>query len=187
MAALASATQPGPDGPLTADDGQHLEDALAGIVGNAATPAESARTVTITGRSVNAYFRFQGADLLPSSVTEPELRFLDPGRVSGRATVDLDHIRSQQPRGRLDLLRYVGGRVEVAAVVVVQGAAHIGHVEIESVSIGGVPMPPAILVELVRYFSRTERHPGVDITEPFTLPYAIDEFRVENGRAVIVQ
>lgn len=186
-AVLTGAAQPSVDGPLTAADGQKVEDAIASIVTNAATPAEALRTVTITARSVNAFLRFQGAGLLPGGVREPELQFIDPGRVSGRATINLDEIRTQQQRGHLDPLRYVSGHVEVLAVVVVQAANHVGQVAIETVSIGGIPMPPAVLVELVRYYSRTEQHRGVDITEPFTLPYAIMELRVENGRVVIEQ
>ena len=187
VAVLANAAQPGADDPLTAADGQRLEEAIASIVVNASTPAEMPREVTITARSVNAFFRFQGAGLLPSGIGEPELRFLDSGRISGRATIDLDQIRTQRERGQLDPLRYVSGQVEVLAVVVAQAADHVGQVEIESISIGGIPMPPAVLVELVRHYSRTEQHPGVDITEPFTLPYAIAALRVESGRAVIEQ
>lgn len=184
---LAGAAQPGPDDPLTAADGQQLEDAIASIIKNAATPINAPRAVTVTARSVNAFLRFQGAGQLPVGVDEPELQFLDSGRVSGRATINLDAIRTQQQRGQLDPLRYVSGQVEVLAVIILQAADHIGQVEIETVSVGGIPMPPAVLVELVRHYSRTEQHPGVDITEPFTLPYAITGLRVENGRAVIEQ
>ena len=59
--------------------------------------------------------------------------------------------------------------------------------DVESITIGGVPMPSSFFAELVRYYSRSEQYPdGVDVREPFDLPYGMSELRVEHEQVVVV-
>ena len=188
VVAIGVATQTEPDAPLTLADGRQLEQALSEISRNAAASLDEPRSVTITERSVNAYLRFQGAHLLPAGISDPEITMGQAGRVTGRATVDLDDVRAQRPRGMLDPLRYVSGSVPVTAVAVVQSADQMVHVEIESVYLGSVPVPMTVLLELVRFHSRSEGQPeGVDLTQPVRLPQGIDAVRVEESQIVVVQ
>ena len=185
---VVAAGQPGT--PLSAADGRELETALSRILLNAATDHTAAepRRVVISERAVNAYFRFQGADLLPPGIVDPEVSMPGAGRLRARATVDLDGMRDQQARGALDPLRYLSGSVPVTVVGVVHAADRTIRVEVESVEVGGVTVPPALFYELVRYHTRSERQPdGVDLTGSFVLPYSIDAVRMERQRTVVVQ
>lgn len=185
---LVAAVQPG--APLSAADGRELEAALSRILLNAATDqtATAPREVVLSERAVNAYFRFQGVDLFPPGIVNPAVSMLGGGRLQVQAMVDLDGIRTLQPRGRLDPLRYLSGSVPVTAVGVVHAAERTIRVDVESVVIGTVTVPPAIVHELVRYYTRSDHQPGgVDLMATYALPYSIDAVRIERSRAVVVQ
>ena len=175
------------DEPLIAADGRRLEAKLVRIFANAEMAGPDVPdAIPLSEREVNAYFRFQGASQFPAGVTEPTLAFADRGRVSASAVIDLDAVRASRERGVLDPLRYVGGSVKVMARGTLGAADGVGRLEVESVTVGGVPMPTAVLLELVRYYTRSARRPdGVDPTEPFVLPYGIQQVLVDDGLAVI--
>ena len=182
---LMTATQTEP--PLTSAEGQRLEPKLAQIVTNGQSDTPSTPTV-LYQREVNAYLTFQAAEALPIGVTDPFIAFGDNGHLSARAAVDLGAVSSSQPRGILDPLAYLSGVVPVAASGVLHTANGGGRLDIDSVSVGGIPVPRAVLHELVRYYSRTGSQPdGVDLSEPFTLPYQIVEVRISRSQATVVQ
>ena len=169
---------------LTPAEGQRLAETLDEIVGYSRAPGSPARTIVLTERGINAYLRFQAADLLPPVVGEPRMRLLRDGRLSARAVIDLDRLRAERPRGPLDPLRYLGGQVEVVAVGALRASAGVGRFEIESVHVETVPVPVVLLVEAVRAYRGSG---GFDLTAPFRLPYGIEELRVEAARAIVVQ
>ena len=184
LGAAVPTGQPESTPPLTPAEGQRLAETLDAIVGYSGAPGSPARTNVLTERDVNAYLRFQGADLLPPVIGEPRMRLLDDGRLTARALIDLDRLRAERPRGPLDPLRYLGGRVEVVAVGALRASAGVGRFEIESVHVESIPVPVVLLVEAVRAHPGSD---GFDLTAPFQLPYGIRELRVEAARAIVVQ
>jgi hypothetical protein len=114
---------------------------------------------------------------------------LGPGRLSGRAVVDLDAVRkAKNPTSLLDPMNYLMGRVPVTATGSLKTGNGVGHFALESASVGGVPIPKLILQEIVSYYSRTAENPsGVSLDDPFALPARIREIQVERGQAIIVQ
>jgi hypothetical protein len=49
-------------------------------------------------------------------------------------------------------------------------------------------MPKSLLQELLSYYSKTPENPaGINMDTPFALPAAIQEIRVGQGTAVVVQ
>jgi hypothetical protein len=64
----------------------------------------------------------------------------------------------------------------------------VGHFQLESASVSGVPVPKLLLQEIVSYYSRSpENTSGIGIDDPFALPARIREIQVERGQAIIVQ
>lgn len=52
----------------------------------------------------------------------------------------------------------------------------------------GVPLPKAIVQELVSFFSRTANNPnGFNLDEPFNLPAKIRDIMVNPAESVVVQ
>ena len=188
LAALGVAGQPETSGPLTAQDGQRLGRKISQIHERDATGGSEVQRLVVFEREVNAHLRFQGASQLPPSVTLPKLSILGQGRVIAEVMIDLDILRESRQRGVLDLLNYLGGKVPVMATGVVQATGGVGQVTVEAVEIAGISVPPAVLYQLVRYYTRGESYPeGFDLAAPFELPYSIRAVAVEVGRAVVVQ
>jgi hypothetical protein len=187
LTTVGTAFQAVSDAPLTAEDGRRLEEKLVQIFTNAEVAGSRVpEAITLPQREVNAYMRFQAALEFPTGVAEPTLTFTDGGRVTASAVIGLDAVRDSRQRGVLDPLRYVGGAVDVIAVGTLSAADGVGRLAVEAVSIGGVPMPTSVLLELVRFYSRSERRPeGVDPTDPFDVPYGIRWVMITDGLAVI--
>ncbi len=52
----------------------------------------------------------------------------------------------------------------------------------------GVPVPKALLQQVVSYYSRTPENPeGIDLEAPFPLPVNIRQIETLRGQAIIVQ
>jgi len=122
-------------------------------------------------------------------VTQPKVTIIGNGRVMGVATVDLDAVSRQNSSGStFDLWKLVGGRVPVSVTGVLQTKDGRGQFDLQSATLGGVPVPKALLQELVSYYSRTGDHPdGVRLDAPFALPARIQQIEVGQGQAVVVQ
>ena len=151
-------------------------------------PARTARTTEITDAEVNAYLRYHAKDDIPVGIVEPTLLALGDGRVSGRALVDLDAVRTQKQRGWLDPLGYLSGRMPLTAAGRLISKDGVGRFELESAEISGVPVPKTVIQELLSHYSRTPEDPnGIDMDDPFPLPSRIREIRVGRSAATIVQ
>ena len=157
----------------------------------AAAPASAAashRTI-VSENEVNSWFAYRGQELIPKGVTEPKVTIIGNGRVMGVATVDLDAVSKKNASGgTFDLWKLVGGRVPVAVTGVLQTKGGRGQFDLQNATLSGVPVPKALLQELVSYYSRTADHPdGVRLDESFALPARIQQIEVGQGQGVVVQ
>jgi len=131
-------------------------------------PCPKRLSTTITQGEVNAYLRIYAAGDLPEGVVSPLVTILGGGRVSGRATVDLDRVRTSRKRGWLDPAAYLTGKVPVTAVGILHTRDGIGRFELESATVGGIAVPKTVLQELLSYYSRTPEDPdGLNLDETF--------------------
>ncbi len=177
-----------PADPLTLEDGARLEHKLISILGHADTESSEARLTPLLEPEINAFLRFQGASSLPTGITTPTVRIGAAELVSAEAVIDLDVIRQQQARTWLDPLRYLTGRLRVTASGTVRSGGGVARIDIQSVTVAGIPVPVLVLQELVRHFTRTLDHPdGTRLDGPIPLPYRITELQLSPGQAVIVQ
>ena len=172
-------------------DADLLRQKVAAIVefGTLTRPAGQPRRTTLTESELNAYLTLDATKDLPAGVVEPSLSILGPGRLSGRAVVDLDAVRRQQPpQGLLDPRRLLVGRLPVTASGVLQTANGVARFSLESAAVGGIPMPKAVLQEILGYYTRSaERPEGLNMDDPFALPSNIREIHVDRGQAVVIQ
>jgi hypothetical protein len=146
------------------------------------------RTV-ITENELNAYFMFDAAKDLPTGVVNPSIVIVGPGRLSGRAVVDLDAVRkASPPRSLLDPKNLLMGRLPLTATGVLTTINGTGRFALESANAGSLPLPTFLLQEIVSYYSRSADKPGgFGIDAPFMLPAGIREIQVTRGQAVIIQ
>ncbi len=147
-----------------------------------------AKKTTLLEREFNAYISVHGKSDLPAGVVDPTISILPDGRLTGRATVDLDAVRTSQDRGMLSPWTLLRGQLPVEAIGLLRTRKGVGVFTLESANVGGVPVPKAILQELVTYYSRSQSQPqGINIEAPFQLPAHIVEIRTAQGQALVVQ
>jgi hypothetical protein len=170
-------------------DATSLKQKIAAITAVGEKPSAQLRRTTVTEGEVNSYIAYEARDQVPTGVVDPYITILGDGRVAGRATVDLDAVRKQKnPTSLLDPMNYLMGRLQVTASGVLRTTNGVGRFELQSTSVGGVPVPKLILQEIVSYYSRTAQNPaGINIDDPFALPARIREIQVDRGQAIIVQ
>jgi hypothetical protein len=177
------------DGRYTKRDADTLRQKVATINEHAEKNVKQPRRTTITENEVNSYLVFDAPQQLPTGVVEPSVTILGPGRLSGRAVVDLDAVRKSRASTSLfDPTNYLTGRLPVTAVGTLTTSAGVGRFQLESATVGGVPVPKLLLQEIVSYYSRTADKPsGIGLDDPFALPARIREIQVDRGQAIIVQ
>jgi hypothetical protein len=176
---------------LSRRDADLMERKIATIVSHAnAKPAKTPKLLrtSFTENEVNAYLKFRGKEQLPAGVVDPWVSIAGERRVTGRAIVDLDAVRKSKPRSWFDPAAYLTGSVEVKATGTLQTANGKGTFQLESATVGSLPVPKSVLQELVSYYSRTPETPdGFDLDKPFELPASIREVEIQRGAATIIQ
>jgi hypothetical protein len=190
LALLAGTIQLSAQGHLSQQDATRFAGKLTQIEKNATTPRKgtAARSTTVSDAEVNAYLKFMAGSQVPVGIVDPTLHGAGNGRVTGRAIVDLDAVRTQKKRSWTDPLGYLMGKLPVTAAGTLTTTKGVGRFQLESAEISGVTVPKSLLQELLSYYSRTPENPaGINMDEPFNLPSAIQEIRIGQGSAVIVQ
>jgi hypothetical protein len=177
-------------GRLTQQDATRFQAKLAAITqyGQASAGNAKPRSIDVTDNEVNSYLKYSAGAQIPVGIVDPTLTAVGDGRVSGRAIVDLDAVRKQKKRAWTDPMAYLSGMLPLTASGVLTTQNGVGHFQLESAEISGVPIPKPFLQELLSYYSKTPENPaGINLDDAFELPARIREIRVAQGIATIVQ
>ncbi|PWT82731.1 MAG: hypothetical protein C5B57_08230 [Blastocatellia bacterium] len=176
-------------GTLSRLDAASLKQKVAGIAAFGESPANRPNRTTLTENEVNAYLAYEAREQLPAGLVDPAVSIIGGGRVTARATVDLDAVRKQRnSRSLLDPMSYATGRLPVTAGGVLKTNSGFGTFELETATLAGVPVPKSLLQEIVAYYSRSPEKPaGIGLDDRFALPARIREIQVETGRAIVIQ
>jgi hypothetical protein len=170
-------------------DAQTMTQKVAAIAARGERASNVPLRTTVTESEVNSYLAYELGDALPQGVVDPSVTILGMGRLTGRAVVDLDAVRqASKTTSMLDPRSYLGGQLPVTATGVLRATNGAGRFDLESASVGGVPIPKLFLQEIVAYYSKSPERPnGISLDEEFPLPARIREILVERGQAVVVQ
>ena len=169
-------------------DADSLEKKVAAITQHATDGNGTSLQTTITDREVNSYFKFQGAQFLPIGVVEPVITIEPSGRVTARATVDLDAVRTAKQRLITDPLAWVKGKLELRAAGILKTAGGQGTLQFESATLNGTKVPKKLLQDLVTFYTKTEENPGgFNLDQPFVLPQKIQRAEFQRGAVIIYQ
>lgn len=171
-------------------DALTMKQKVAAITAHGERFAKQERRTTVTESEVNSYLTYELGNDLPAGVVQPSVSALGTGRLSGRAIVDLDAVRKAggHSTSPFDLRSYLTGHVPVTATGVLWASNGRWRFELQSASVGAVPIPKLLLQEIVAYYSKSPDKPGgVSLDDEFELPAHIREIQVERGQAIIVQ
>jgi hypothetical protein len=142
-----------------------------------------------TEGELNSWVTYRGEEVLPAGVSGMQLTLLGAGMVRGDATVDLKAIgREQAGSAAGGPWSYLGGRVPVSVTGQLHTSGGTGRFDLQSASISGVPVPKAVLADMLAYYSRTAEDPaGIRLADPFPLPSGIQRIEIGLGQAIVVQ
>ena len=146
------------------------------------------RRTEVTESEVNSWFVFRGRPYLPDGVTEPRVNMLGSGSMRGVATVDLEALGKRKSRGggMLDLWSYLGGKVPIAVTGTLRAQDGRGRFEMQSAEVGGLPVPKALVQELVSAYTADDGK-SISLDSSFDLPAGIQSIDVGRGQLVVVQ
>ena len=169
--------------------GEAFEKKIVLVQRQSETPSRIARSTSFSQDELNSYLKFKATGLLPTGLTEPSMTLFDNDRVTGNAVVDLDIVRQKQGSGSwFDPTSYLTGRLPVLATGTIVTGDGKGRFEFERVEVSGVPVPKALLAQMVNYFTKTADNPrGSSIDDTFELPAKIRRVDVDAGRFTLNQ
>lgn len=149
----------------------------------------AARRTPVTEGELNSWFAYSEEPVLPTGVVDPQVTILADGRMRGEATVDLETFsKRRSSRSALDPWNFLGGRVPVVVTGTLKTKDGQGRFEMDEAHLSGIPVPNALLQELVSYYSRSSSQPqGIRLDGEFPLPANIKQIEVGQGQFVIIQ
>jgi hypothetical protein len=152
-------------------------------------PAAAARRTEVSEDEINSWFEFRGRPYLPNGVTSPTVAMLGEGAMRGVATVDLEALGKRRSRGggMLDLWSYLGGKVPVAVTGTLRANNGRGQFEMTSAEMAGVPVPKALVQQLLSLYAPTADDKPLSLDASFELPAKIRSIDVGRGQLVVVQ
>jgi hypothetical protein len=186
---LISATLATQSTNTTRAQSDQFQQKLQQIVNHGNGESKAVQRTTVTQSEVNAYLKVHGPELLPLGVADPTVVAVGEGRLNGRAVVDLDVIREKKSTGGLlDPKTYLTGRLPVTASGILHTRDGSARFELESATVGGIPIPKSFLQEIVSYYTRSSDYPnGISLDQVYELPANIKEIQVGQGNAIVVQ
>jgi hypothetical protein len=174
---------------ISREQGNSLARKIDAINENAAAKLATPKRTAVTEPEVNSYLAFNIKEKIPRGLTQPQIRMVGDGQLAGRVFVDMDDFRrGRSSGGMMDPLNYISGQMPLTARGVLTARDGKGQFQLTGAEMNGVPLPKAIVQELVSFFSRTASNPnGFSLDEPFYLPAKIREITINPGEAVVVQ
>jgi hypothetical protein len=169
---------------------QSLEDKLRVLQTPVPPAIHSLRPVTITEAEANSYLKYRSGSFLPPAVHDPELHIASDS-VSGTADVDFNQLNKGTPAAQSSdwttraLAGIFTGKQHVAATGKLATGDGQGRVTIESVSIGGINVPPVLVDWLLQNY--VAKRYKIDLSKPFTLPDHVTRIELAAGRALFVR
>jgi hypothetical protein len=173
----------------TRADADQLLRKIALIATHGLSAQKKSLRTPVTESELNSFLEFHARSEIPAGVLEPVVTIEEAGRLRGRALVDLDEVKKAQAgAGGFGVLSMLSGRVPVEAVGTLNTTNGVAQFHLEQAIVSGVPVPKALLQQVVSYYSRTPENPeGIDLEAPFPLPANIRQIETLRGQAIIVQ
>jgi hypothetical protein len=159
------------------------------IVENGAKSPVPPQTTTFSEAEVNQLLRSRMDEIMPDGISDPHVRLVGNGVVIVRVVVDIDEYKRRRTRrSGLGPLALLTGKLPVSARGTLQTQEGQGRFRLEAAELNGIPMPPALVREMITALSRSRRNPdGYHIERPFALPANIRTVVVNPQEAVVAQ
>jgi hypothetical protein len=121
---------------------------------------------------LNSILNSEIAAWIPNGISEPQVRLLGNDRFSLRVIVDIDEFKRRRKRPQsAGPLNFLSGKMPALVRGNLITGDGKGQFKLQSTEVNGIPLPPALALELLSTHTKTRRRPdGFDIQKPFDLP-----------------
>ena len=167
------------------------EEAAQSAAGKFRQIQESAKTdrpfgrIQLSEQEVNSYFHYEIASFFPPGVSKIRLEF-QPNRPIGFVLVDFDKVRESLKTPPNPLVSYFLQGVHTVGVEGTFSSSNgTGQFHLETVTLDGIALPQFVVYFLIERYVKA-RYPNAAIDRPFSLPFSIEQVRVEEGEVVLV-
>ncbi len=143
-------------------------------------PADAARTIVASEIELESFVLFAMEDDIPAKVDHVDVE-IEPGLVS--AATQLTFV-AEEASGNPILDFLIGGTHSLFVQGRLEAKGGRGKFDLRSVRVDGIPVPTLIVEALVdRYV--TPKYPKVDLSEPFDIPWGIEELVLTSNLVTI--
>ena len=141
--------------------------------------------IQLSEQEVNSYFHYEIASLFPPGVSKIRLQF-QPNRPIGFVLVDFDKVKESLKTPPNPLVSYFLQGVHTVGVEGTFSSSNgTGQFHLETVTLDGFTLPQFVVDFLIERYVKA-RYPKAAIDRPFSLPFSIEQVRVEAGAVVLV-
>jgi hypothetical protein len=169
-------------------DADQMLQKIALIATNGLSERPASRSTTVTEREVNSFLAIHARKDLPAGVVDPAIKIAPAGKLTGTALVDLDAVRKARSDSGFSAASLLTGRLPVQVAGVLRTGNGVGRFELHEAWVSSIPIPKALLQDIVAHYSRTPESPeGINLNAPFELPASIREIRTGHAQAIVVQ
>ena len=175
--------------PSAIDQRDQLKERVDRVIANGELDPVPATTTRFSESELNSILNGQIADWIPNGLSEPQVRLLGNDRFSLRVIVDIDEFKRRRKRPQsAGPLNFFSGKLPALVRGELISNDGKGQFKLQSTEVNGIPLPPALALELLSTHTKTRRRPeGFDIQKPFDLPVKIRQLQITPNELVVIQ
>ena len=161
---------------------------LDAVIANGAQSQVPSKRTTFTESELNTALQVNLKEKFPKGISEPQVRLLGDSRIAARAIVDLDEFKRKRTKPSGGSLNLFSGKLPILLRGEVIARDGQGMFKLQSAEANGIPLPRALVLELLATHTRSRNNPnGLNLEKPFELPASIREVTVNAGEVIVVQ
>ncbi|HEX6768844.1 MAG TPA: hypothetical protein VF208_05790 [Candidatus Binatia bacterium] len=175
--------------PASVDPRERLKEKVDKVIANGELEPAPAQITRFTEAELNSILNSEIAAWIPDGISEPQVRLLGNDRFSLQVVVDIDEFKRRRKRQRsAGPLNFFSGKMPALVRGDLISGDGKGQFKLQSTEVNGIPLPPALALELLSTHTKTRRRPeGVDIQKPFGLPAKIRQLQINPAELVVIQ
>jgi len=142
-------------------------------------PGRPAEQIEVYEAELESYVLYSLRDDIPVQIDSIDVQ-LSPETIASDTQVTFN-----QTTGNAMIDALVGGTHSLFLKGKLAGANGMGKFELEEIRVDGIPMPRVLIETLFKKYVKP-KYPDADLSEPFDLPWGIENITIEQGKAGIV-
>lgn len=175
--------------PASVDRREGLKEKVDQVIANGELDPVPAQSTRFTEAELNSILNSEIAGWIPNGISEPQVRLLGNDRFTLRVIVDIDEFKRRRKRPQsAGPLNFFSGKLAALVRGELISRDGKGEFKLQSTEVNGIPLPPALALELLSTHTKTRRRPeGFDIQKPFDLPAKIRQLQINPTELVVIQ